>query len=368
MQKMKPNVLIIADSDPRKVAIGGVSTYAFNLVKYLTKRGIKVTFLGKKQNGSIINKFKNFELVELNKKPNQSNYIFLKNLFDSTKKLNLSRDTIIHSQRPDWLVPFSKYKNKKIVTLHGSHSKNVYLKKGYIIGKLYSKLEKKGLELADTIISVSDDNAKYYINIYKNNPNITKKIITIPTGTDLGRFKHINKAKSRRKYGFDISDKIAVYVGRFEKEKNIKMMIKACKDAGIKLLLVGEGRDEHKLRKFADRTGAYTLFHPAVANEEIPNILACADVFILTSLYEGLPTVLIEALATGIPIISTDVGDVRKLVINGKTGYIVNESSIVDRLKSVMLDHLRYKNYCLEKAKDFEWDRIGKLLIELYET
>lgn len=365
---MNSQVLIIADSDPRKEVVGGVGIYAYNLAKYLTKKRIKVLFIGKKQKGKITNKLSNVDFIEATKKPNQSNYIFLKNLFKIANKLKLKRDTIIHAQRPDWIVPFSKFKNKKIVTLHGSHSKNVYLKKGFIIGKLYSKLEKKGLQLADVIISVSDENKKYYQKIYRKYPDIIRKFVTIPVGIDISKFKHINKEKSRKKYGFKKTDKIVVYVGRFEKEKNLKFLIKSCHKVGIKLFLVGNGKEEKNIKKYAEKLESNTIFHPFVDNKQIPEILACGDVFTLTSLYEGFPTVVLEALAAGLPVISTDVGGIRKLVVNGKTGFVVDENDIIDKIKLLTKNNSKFKQNCIKKAREFSWDRMGKKIINQYNN
>ena len=359
-------VLIIADSDPRKKIIGGVGVYSYNLSKYLIKKGFRIIFIGKKQKGKIINKFKNMKFIELNKKSNQSNYIFLRKLFKVANKIKLSNNTIIHSQRPDWLVPFSRFNNKKIVTLHGSHSKNVYLKKGFLIGKIYSRLEKKGLELADVIISVSEDNKEYYKNIYRNSPEVFKKIITIPVGIDLNRFNNLDKNKSRKKYGFKKSDKIVLYIGRFEKEKNLKFLIEVCNKTKVKLFLVGDGREENNLKKFVGQIKSDTIFHKSVNSDIIPEILACGDVFALTSLYEGFPTIVIEALAAGLPIISTNVGDVKKLVIDGKTGYLVNKYNVVKKLKHLIQNPTKYKENCIKKSKEYSLDKIGEIIVKQY--
>src|SRR3989338_6997958 len=107
-------IIIIADSDPRKKLIGGVSVYSCNLAKFLLKNGFKITFIGKKQEGGIINKL-DINFIELNKKPGQSNYVFLKNLFVLERTIKISRNAVIHSQRPDWIIPFRNFPNRKII-------------------------------------------------------------------------------------------------------------------------------------------------------------------------------------------------------------------------------------------------------------
>ena len=360
-------VLIISDCDPRKEVRGGIGIYSYNLARFLNGRGVNVIFIGKKQNGAIIHKFERMNFLELNKNPDQSNYVFLRNLFKISKKINLEHDTIIHSQRPDWLAPFSNKPNKKVVTLHGSHAKNVYLKKGFIIGKLYSRLEKKGLEIADTIISVSNENAGHYKKAYKNYPGITKKIATIPVGINLSAFKNLDKIKSRKKYGFDKSDKIVIYIGRLEKEKNLKILISACHQSGAKLIIVGEGRMEKELKEFSRGLQSDTIFYGPIANRQVPEMLACGDVFGITSLYEGFPTAIIEAFAAGLPVISTNVGDAPSLVVDGKTGFIVNDENIAEKIKILLRDGAKYRKNCLNKSKKYSWDKIGEKLMRCYK-
>ena len=357
-------IIIIADSDPRKKVSGGVGVYSYNLTKLLLKKGYKIIFIGKRHEGDIIFMHDHLEFIELNKKPWQSNYVFLKNLFKLSRNLKINVGTIIHSQRPDWLVPFRNFPNKKIITLHGSHSKNVLLKKGFFIKKLYDKLEEKGLQIADSIVSVSDENTLHYKKMY---PKLASKIFTIPVGIDIERFKNLDKLKSRRRYGFEKNDKVVIYAGRLEKEKNLKLLIDACNDLNLKLLIIGNGREEKNLKEYAKKLNSRTYFHDSVDNAEMPRVLACGNVFGLTSLHEGLPTVVIEAIACGLPVVSTDVGDIRKLVIENKTGFIVDEENIRERLKILIGKNSINKKKSSEIVKKYSWDNVGNEIIGVYE-
>ncbi len=319
-------------------------------------------FIGKKMEGEIAHSFKNFEFIEVNSKPNQSNYAFLKNLYNLEQKIEIPEGAVIHSQRPDWLVPFCGRKNRKIVTLHGSHAKNVFLKKGFLVGSIYSRLEKKGLACADAIISVSYHDANAYKQKY---PFAAGKITVIPIGIDIDRFKNKDRKKSRKALGFSEEDQIVISVGRLEKEKSYGLLIKACHEARVKLLLVGRGREEEKLKQLAKNIGADVVFHEAVDHEKIPEILACGDVFALVSKHEGLPTVVIEALAAGLPIVATDVGDMRKLVIEGKTGYIVDESSLAEKLSDLFSLRIHSRD-CITVAKKYLLSAISKEIINMY--
>ncbi len=360
---MITQVILIADSDPRKKVIGGIGIYTYHLAKYLTEKGVRVVFIGKKQSGKNINMLKNLTFMEATSKIGQSNKAFLQGLYKVARSFDIPEDAVIHAQRPDWLVPFAKYPNRKIVTLHGSHSKNVYLKKGYLIGKLYSMLEKKGLGAADHIVSVSKENKRYYEKLYQCSPSITAKLQVIPVGVTLPKIKKADKAR----YGLKKADKAVVFIGRFEKEKNLKLLINAAHQAQLPLLLVGEGAEKEMLQNYAKQIKSKTIFHKAVLNEQIPQILSCASVFALSSLYEGLPIVVIEALASGIPVVSTNVGDVGEVVINGKTGYVVDAKSMPQKLQYTAKHSNRFRKNCLAMAKNYSWNIVGKRIMEIYK-
>ncbi|MFH0876265.1 MAG: glycosyltransferase family 4 protein [archaeon] len=359
-------VVIIADSDPRKKVIGGIGIYAYNLTRYLTTHNHKVIFIGKKHDCEIINNFDNFEFVEATAKHPSSNIAFLKGLYVVSRMITMPEDAVIHSQRPDWLIPFSKLKNKKIITLHGSHAKNVYLKKGLIFGKIYSFLEKKGLKLADKIISVSEENANYYRKMYEKDKKICDKIITIPIGVDLSRFNDIDKAKARKKYSLSLKDKAVCYVGRLEAEKNVKVIIKASKEADVKLLIFGDGKESEHLKTYAKEISSNAMFFGSIPNDDVPSALACSDALCLSSLYEGLPTVAIEALASGIPVVSTDVGDIRKLVVEGFTGFIANAENYSEKIKLAIARGKDMQKDCLAKASEYDMERIGEEIVKVY--
>ncbi|MGR8932643.1 MAG: glycosyltransferase family 4 protein [Gammaproteobacteria bacterium] len=347
-------VVLIADSDPRQDVIGGIGVYTKHYLKYLTQIGVNVIFIGKRTHRPITNSYKNVQFVEANILSNLFNFNFLIQLFCIARHLALPDDAMIHAQRPDWIIPFHRRKNKKIVTLHGSHLKNVYLKKGFLAGKLYSFLERLGLKAADRIVSVSEETVAYYNRLYEK--EITSKIRFIPPAIDLTAFDNIDRQRSREKYGFQKNARIVLFLGRFEKEKNLEMLLRAIKDANVTGFFVGSGKQEGYLKCLAKATDADVRFHKPVKNELVPEILACADVLGLTSLHEGFPLVLIEAMAAGVPCISTDVGDVKKIIEEGVTGYIVNDKTIVDKLNLIFKDSVRYRVECIRKASKFTWE------------
>ncbi len=107
-----------------------------------------------------------------------------------------------------------------------------------------------------------------------------------------------------------------------------------------------------------------------VSHEKIPEVINSANLLVLCSSYEGMPTVVLEALACGVPVVSTDVGDVSKVVINGKTGELIlnrdPESVQNALLKVIEKDCETYKDDCIAEAQRFSWEIISQDIIKVY--
>lgn len=121
-----------------------------------------------------------------------------------------------------------------------------------------------------------------------------------------------------------------LYVGRLAPQKNLPLLLavvqrlKAAGCTAFKLSLVGEGPEETALRAQAARDDllAHVEFRGAVSREEVVGVFAEADVFVLTSDYEGFPRVLMEAAAAALPVVSTTVSGADEAIADGTTGYL----------------------------------------------
>jgi glycosyltransferase involved in cell wall biosynthesis len=122
-----------------------------------------------------------------------------------------------------------------------------------------------------------------------------------------------------------------LFVGRLHAQKNLPLLFEVLKilQAGnqhaLELTIVGSGPEERTLRTMVKRQGLCELitFRGNISRDEIPRVFADADIFVLTSDYEGYPRVLMEAAAAGLPIVATHVSGADEAVVNGRTGWIV---------------------------------------------
>jgi glycosyltransferase involved in cell wall biosynthesis len=124
--------------------------------------------------------------------------------------------------------------------------------------------------------------------------------------------------------------KLILFVGRLTKQKNLHFLLRCFhgiveRFPRARLLVIGEGEDKSSLKEAARRFEIADKIDwiEFVPYPEIAKYFRAADVFVLCSLVEGMPRVLIMAVAAGIPIVSTDVGGVESVIRHDETGFIV---------------------------------------------
>ena len=154
-------------------------------------------------------------------------------------------------------------------------------------------------------------------------------IPVILNGIDTNRFKNCHRPTN--------SKIKLLHIGRFNIAKNHDLMIDAFKEVvdkgyDIQLVLVGDGELKSKIVEKVQKLGLESHVEFLGIRNDIPDLLAQSDIFILPSSWEGLPIVLLEAMAAGVPIIATKVGGVPEIVQNNVNGFLVepnNRDSIV---------------------------------------
>jgi glycosyltransferase involved in cell wall biosynthesis len=177
--------------------------------------------------------------------------------------------------------------------------------------------------LADKYIAVSDAARAYTIKHSKLAP---QKIITVYNGIEC-RNTYQGQAVSRRNLEVDENDLVLALIGRLHKQKGHLVLLKALpfillEAPQTKVLFCGEGEEETCLRRMVENMGLAGHVRFLGLLENASRILPHIDILVLPSLWEGMPHVVLEAMAAGRPVVASRIEGLDELVEDGKTGLL----------------------------------------------
>ena len=298
-------------------------------------------------------------------------YSWAKKGFKSTKKIfnkYLFKPNIIHAHRtwPIGEIAFllSKHlKTKYFITAHGYDAYGLYSKSKYYRNKI-----KNCLMHAKKVISVSKKN----IHIMSHKMNIpSDKFVFISNGYDKNKFLPEGDTNNK------INGKIKfLSIGFLHKIKGHSILIKAFdavskENSNVELNIIGDGPERKNLHDLVKKFNLDDRVKLAgsVPHSEIPKWINLSNFLVLPSLNEGMPTVMLEALGCGKPVIATKVGGIPE-IINEKIGVLVdkdNPDSLAQGLLSAI--NQRWDNeYILNYSKDYSWQNIAIKILKLYHS
>ena len=174
------------------------------------------------------------------------------------------------------------------------------------------------------IIAVSEEIRQYHIRQAYFDPD---KIITLYNGINLSRFRQL-PGSTRDDLGIPSDAPLLLTVAVLRQPKGIQYMIEAMLAIltavpDTRYVIVGDGEYAQPLQQLAQQQKVSDRIIFTGIRHDVPQLLAASDLFVLPTLLDALPTVLIEALAAGKPIVASDVGGVPEIVVHGRNGLLV---------------------------------------------
>ncbi len=209
---------------------------------------------------------------------------------------------------------------------------------------------------------------------------VNQQIHILPTGIELEEYNKIKKGFIRNKIKIGKDTRILLHVGRLGKEKSVDFLIKAFAEINktlpnTVLVLVGSGTEEKALQELViklqleNRVHFLGSFNP----DSIPQVYADADIFLFASQTETQGMVIIEALASGLPIVAVKDEAFKNVVENNKNGYLVEKNSLKFAQKTIKLlsDNKLHNSFSVnarQTALQFSVKKTAQYLDDVYET
>jgi glycosyltransferase involved in cell wall biosynthesis len=376
---------------------GGTGAYVYYLSQYLRKLGQNVHVVARHSEDSE----DTVDGVDVHYRKGKGNAVTRywrfarsasKKLKELDKKIGLD---IIHANLP--LVPsfaipknsakavvcvvHSTWKGEAIVTKR-DNPKNLNPNEKMMLrfNFMLRSYEKKLMDRSDALIAVSNYTVDELTELY----GIKKeKIHVIYNGVDINKFKpRANKTKLKRDFGLEEKQKTVLFVGRLYHRKGLETLLHSIPPvlqefSDVKYAISGTGfkEKEESLQKLAKELDIeeHVTFLGYVPDKKLPFLYAASDVFVLPAIYENFPFAILEAQASGLPVISTKVGGIPEFLADNKNGFLIepgDSTQLTRRVLALLQDPKLAKEMGERGRKLIEeklsWRLITKQVGDLY--
>ena len=385
---MTTKVCIIFPADPLGTIPGGIDTFIRGILRWAPD-DISLSLIGVTTDGNARplgkwtecdlgrRKFNFYPLIALDN-PGKRSVVPLSLRFSAALALtNATRNFDVlefHRIEPSLIFYFSDKPKNVFIHLNMEVLRN---KNSDIRWKsfpwLYYKLEDWLLPRMQSVFTVREDAV---ITYRKRFPEIANRFHFTPTWMDPDVFypatEHDRvelRARLGKAYGFNSNDILLISVGRLDQQKNPILLLDAFDKVArvvpeARLIMVGDGVLWDTIAAHIVKLGLKGRVTLAGLRSaaEIADLLRVSNVFVLSSAYEGMPMCVLEALGTGLPVVTTDVGEVRRVVRNNVNGRVVQEHSaqaLSEAIANVLENHESlYGMPCLQAVGDYTPQRV----------
>jgi len=350
---------------------GGMETYIDDLAPELSKH-CKLLIITRKFPGT--KKHERLGNIEIFRVPYIKGKYFRNpsfNIFSFITSLHLKEIDAVY---PQGLVAsffgciISRLSGKPVVCRPAGIAYDQYM---FPINRTLYFLMKKVYRRCDCVIFHSEGERDNFIKILGFRPKRSEIILT---GIPVEKFSH--KTKSTKKT-FGISEKSTVigFIGRFVEIKGLEYLVRAAhllKNMDAKFMLVGDGPQTNQIKNLIESLGLEEKFVFTGFRRDIPNVLAAMDIFVISSVSEGLPTSLLEAMAAGKSCIVTDIG---LPITNMETGLVVppkNPEKLAHTIKTLIQDK-KLREFLGKNAQEFTrenctLEKAAKKHVEIFQS
>ena len=203
---------------------------------------------------------------------------------------------------------------------------------------LYFQIDRMTLKFYERVYCVSPD----LVDSAKKASVPPNKRVLLENGIDLDDYKpgQFDRREMRHAFGLPETAQVVLGVGRLSPEKAFDTLIRALPMLdGVYALIVGEGSDRPRMEALATDLGVRDRVRFPGWSQDVRRAFAAADLFALPSLREGLPNVLLEAMAMGVPAVASNIAGIPRVITDGVEGFLIppgDATALVDKLKPLL--------------------------------
>jgi glycosyltransferase involved in cell wall biosynthesis len=377
---------------------GGTGSYVYYLSNELIKNGFDINIAtgGKEAKDVTVNSHLNVNFLKTPKVPIVKSFLFAGNSYrklnDVRSQINADLTHVNLPLVPSFAVP-PDFGKVLISTVHSTWTGEAEA----IRAEPYSHLnanekflrsfnwflrifEEKMMTRSQRLIGVSDFTRRELTSYYGIKPD---KIRVIHNGVDIKKFQPAaNKRQAKTAYGFNPDEPIIVSVGRLYARKGLFTLIESMPAVvrhfpRARFIICGKGQSNEmaKLIAYAEQLGVRSniVFTGYTPDAKLPKLYQAADVFAFSTFYEHHPFAVLEALASGLPVVTTNVGGIPETITDGKDGYMCqpfNEVQFSQRILQ-LLEHPTDAEEMGKKARKliverFDWRLVVQKVMAVY--
>lgn len=351
--------------------LGGIETFLMNYYKNIDRKKVQFDFINiydklyfedeiKKMQGKV------YKVRSYYKNP----FRYIKELIGIIKQNNYE---IIHCNMNSavFLYPLiaAKIAKAKVIIAHSHNASN---DKG-LLKTLLHNINKRFIPLfANTYFACSKEAGEWFFSnrILKQK---NKKYFIINNGIDIDKFKFNEEVRKRIRQKFNLEDKTMLigHIGRFSKQKNHEFIINLIKEIHdeneiVKIWLIGEGEKKNEIENLVKENHIESHVKFLGIRQNVNELLQAIDVFILPSIYEGMPLVAVEAQISGAKCFLSDK-ITKEAKITNKTEYITINNGVQPWKYAILkCDYERNDKYHIDFSK-YDIKLNVKELVKIYE-
>ncbi len=264
-------------------------------------------------------------------------------------------------------------KTKVIYTAHGFH---FYKGSSLIDWLLWYPIEKHFSKKTDCIVTINHEDYELAKKKFKTDVRYISGV-----GVNINRFKPCDKNTKdelRKEYGFSKDDFILVYCAQFIPRKNHKFFMSLVDDLkekipNLKIIFVGNGKLEANFKKQVSKNNQENFISFMGYRKDVEKLYQISDLLISTSFQEGFGINIVEGMATGLPVICSDIRGHNEIVKKGENGYRISLSLPNEYINKILLlctDKNLYNSICennIRDAKKFDVEHSVSQMAEIYK-